>query len=150
MKRIICCSILIILIISVLAFSVGCCPIFENITNWISNDNNDGTGETTNFDNKGETAEERTENIRPIAVLEVYQQSSGSDYFAVGNPVYFSAADSSDADGDILNFQWQIGDTVISDGGETSYIFNSTGEYVIVLTASDGSNTVTVSKRFTW
>jgi len=147
MKRIICCSILIILIISVLAFSVGCCPIFENITNWISNDNNDGTGETTNFDNKGETAEERTENIRPIAVLEVYQQSSGSDYFAVGNPVYFSAADSSDADGDILNFQWQIGDTVISDDEMTSYIFNSTGKYEITLTVDDGTSIAEASKQ---
>src|SRR4030065_2988620 len=105
MKRIIYCSTLIVLILSVLAFSVGCCPVFENIANWISNDNNDGTGRATDSDNTGKTAEERAENIQPIAVMEVYQQNYGSDYFAVGIPVYFSAGDSSDADGDILTFR---------------------------------------------
>jgi transglutaminase-like putative cysteine protease len=147
MKRIIYCSTLIILILSVLAISVGCCPIFENITNWISNDNNGGTGGITETDNTGETAEESTENIQPIAVLEVYQQNSGSDYFTVGNPVYFSAGDSSDANGDILNFQWEIGDTVVSDDERISYIFNGTGKYEITLTVDDGTNTVKASKQ---
>ena len=147
MKRIIYCSTLIVLILSVLAFSVGCCPVFENIANWISNDNNDGTGRATDSDNTGKTAEERAENIQPIAVMEVYQQNSGSDYFAVGNPVYFSAADSSDANGDILNFRWEIGDTVISDDERTSYIFDSTGKYEITLAVDDGTSIVEASKQ---
>jgi len=147
MKRIIYHSILIILILFVLALSVGCCPIFENINNWISNDNNNGTGRTTDSDNTEETAEKRTENIQPIAVLKVYQQNSNSDYFTVGNPVYFSAADSSDANGDILRFQWEIGDTVISDDEKASYIFNSTGKYEVTLTVDDGTSTVEASKQ---
>ncbi len=147
MKRIIYCSTLIILILSVPVFNVGCCPVFENIANWISSDNNDGTDRTTDSYNKGETTEERAENIQPIAVLEIYQQNSDSDYFAVGNPVYFSAADSSDANGDILNFRWEIGDTVISDDEITSYIFNSTGKYEITLTVDDGTSMVEASKQ---
>ncbi len=143
MKRIICYLILIISIISVSALNTGCCSIFESI----SDDNNTGTGEPVNSDGTEEAAEERVKNIPPMAILDVYQQDSGSDYFAVGNPVYLSAADSSDANGDILNFQWQIGDTIISNDERTSYIFNGTGEYEIILTVDDGTSTAKVSKQ---
>ncbi|MFA5014906.1 MAG: transglutaminase domain-containing protein [Actinomycetota bacterium] len=143
MKKIISYLILIISIISVSALNAGCCSVFEGI----SNDNNTGAGGAVNSDSAEEAAEERMENMPPMAILDVYQQNSGSDYFAVGNPVYLSAADSSDANGDILNFQWQIGDTIISNDERTSYIFDSIGEYEIILTVDDGTSTAKVSKQ---
>ncbi len=87
------------------------------------------------------------ENILPVAIMKVYQQNSSGDYFTVGNPVHFSAADSSDADSDVLSFRWQIGNMGTITGEEISYIFDSAGEYIITLMVNDGSGTVTVSKK---
>lgn len=141
MKRIICYLILIISIISVSTLNTGCCSIFEGM----SSDNNTGTGRPVNSDGTEEAEEEQ--NIPPMAILDVYQQNSGSNYFSAGNPVYLSAVDSSDANGDILNFQWRIGDMIISDDERTSYIFDSTGEYEIILTVDDGTSKTEVSKQ---
>jgi hypothetical protein len=102
-------------------------------------DNSPGTG--------GIVASEASENIPPVAIIDIYQHDSVDDYFRVGNPVYFSAGSSLDADGDDLSFQWLIGDGEVIAGEEFSYIFEDTGEYLIKLVVDDGSDSVTISKR---
>ena len=108
------------------------------------NGQNSMNGESRNTEDIGS---ETQENILPMAIIEVYQHNSSGDYFTIGNPVYFSAADSTDADGDVLSFQWQIGGVDVLTGEEVSHIFDSAGEYKITLMVNDGSDTVTVSKK---
>jgi hypothetical protein len=147
MRRITYFLILIILIASVFTFNVGCCSIFENISGGNPYDDSGQTGVNGKSHGTEGIKSEKTENILPVAVIEVYQQNSSSNYFTVGNPVYLSAAGSTDADGDVLSFQWQIGDIDILTGEEISYIFDNDGEYKITLIVDDGSDTVTVSKK---
>src|SRR4030042_5329124 len=68
-------------------------------------------------------------------------------FLTVGNPVYFSAGNSMDADGDTLSFQWQMEGMDLISGEEIPYIFDEPGEYLIILMINDGKDTVTVSKK---
>ena len=50
-------------------------------------------------------------NTAPLAVMDIYQQNSKGYYIEAGNPVYLTAENSSDTDGDILEYWWEIGAT---------------------------------------
>ena len=90
-----------------------------------------------------------TKNIPPVAIIKIYQHCSSSrgDLFYAGSPVYFSARNSIDADGDPLSFRWYIDGAYKSTGDEISHIFDGPGNYVITLVASDGKDTVTVERE---
>jgi parallel beta-helix repeat protein len=66
-----------------------------------------------------------------------------------GVKVKFDASLSDDPDGEIINFEWQIG-TSTSTGTTTEFTFNENGEYQITLTATDNdgvtSSTSTIIK----
>jgi parallel beta-helix repeat protein len=66
-----------------------------------------------------------------------------------GVKVKFDASLSDDHDGEIINFEWQIG-TSTSTGTTTEFTFNENGEYQITLTATDNdgatSSTSTIIK----
>jgi len=140
---------LVILIIFIITINAGCKQDINSITGKYSYTDSKEQNIKADTEYLGTAAEEDGlhENILPVAVIKVYQQNSSGSYFAVGNPIYFSAADSSDADGDILSFQWQIGNMYIATGEEVSYVFDNPGEYIITLIANDGRDTVTVSKK---
>jgi transglutaminase-like putative cysteine protease len=126
----------------------GCGKDFRNITGestYIDNSRSDI--EDTYYTNNKALEEGETGNILPVAVIKAYQQGAEDEFFIVGNRVYFSAGDSIDADGDALSFRWQIDNMGTLTGEEISYIFNEPGEYIIELIVSDGSDTVTVSKK---
>jgi PKD repeat protein/predicted MPP superfamily phosphohydrolase len=53
-----------------------------------------------------------------------------------GVKVKFDASSSTDPDGKILNFEWQIGTSTFS-GTTTEFTFNENGDYEIILTATD-------------
>ncbi|MGB9609298.1 MAG: NosD domain-containing protein, partial [Minisyncoccia bacterium] len=53
-----------------------------------------------------------------------------------GVKVKFDASSSTDPDGKILNFEWQIGTTTLF-GTTTEFVFNENGEYQITLTVTD-------------
>jgi len=131
-------------IIIALIFTTGCCSIFESLTGGNSNEGQNGT-EGESEDNES-AVNQKTDNEAPIAVMEIHQQNSGDNYFTTGNPVYLSASDSTDADGNILSYQWQIGDINTLSGEEVYYIFENIGEYNIVLTAHDGIESTAVSR----
>ncbi|WP_460920648.1 glycosyl hydrolase family 18 protein [Salinarchaeum chitinilyticum] len=54
-----------------------------------------------------------------------------------GESVTFDAADSSDADGSIASYDWDLGDGSTAAGESVSYSFGSTGDYTVSLTVTD-------------
>jgi len=63
--------------------------------------------------------------------------------------VTFSAAGSSDPDGDSLTFEWDFGDGNIGTGLTTSHIYAQPGEYTAELAVGDGTHEATASKSIT-
>jgi PKD repeat protein len=57
--------------------------------------------------------------------------------FLVGEVVPFSAAQSTDPDGDILTFEWNFGDNQIGAGVNVSHVYADSGQYVVALSATD-------------
>ena len=66
-----------------------------------------------------------------------------------GDTVTFSAAGSSDPDGDSLTFSWSFGDGNLGSGLTTSHVYTSTGTYAVRLTVADGNYEATMSKNIT-
>jgi len=86
-------------------------------------------------------------NNAPVAVIEIYQQNSDGHYLVVGNPVYFTAQNSFDADGDDLKYRWEIQGLKSVSGEDLEYTFSGTGKYEVILIVSDGKeNTVTAKQ----
>ena len=66
-----------------------------------------------------------------------------------GDTVTFSAAGSSDPDGDPLAFTWNFGDGNVGSGLTTSHVYTSTGTFNVKLTAADGNYETTITKNIT-
>ena len=66
-----------------------------------------------------------------------------------GDTVTFSAAGSSDPDGDSLTFTWSFGDGNVGTGLTTSHAYTSTGTFSIALTVADGNYETTLTKNIT-
>lgn len=83
-------------------------------------------------------------NIPPVASFTVSPQSPVD----VGAPVTFDGSGSSDADGSVTAWEWDIdGDGLADSSGETvSYTFSNPGSFTVALTVTDdGGATTTVS-----
>lgn len=63
---------------------------------------------------------------------------SGSFEGFVGEPLSFSGANSSDPNGDLLDFYWDFGDGSFSREREVTHIYNLPGNYILSLRVSDG------------
>ncbi len=74
-----------------------------------------------------------TVNAAPAPVIAV----AGGACF--GQPVGLDAKRSSDADGAIRSFDWDLGDGARASGAEISHVFDDPGVYNVVLTADDGA-----------
>lgn len=74
-----------------------------------------------------------TVNAAPAPVIAV----AGGACF--GRPVGLDAKRSSDADGAIRSFEWDLGDGARASGAEISHVFDDPGVYNVVLTADDGT-----------
>jgi PKD repeat protein len=116
----------------------------------VSGEENTGTGSGT--DNNGSNSlgggnNGKSENITPLAIMDIYQQNSNGYYIEVGNPVYLTAENSSDADGDILDYWWEIGDGGLLNGRDQEHTFTEIGKYTITLTVSDGKEQSQVKKQ---
>src|SRR4030042_3309843 len=137
-----------LLILFLFLTTTGCNLNAKDITGKGSYVDNGGSSiEEKDYSNNKTLGSETAGNILPVAIIEIYQQGSGGDFFTVGNPVYFSAGNSMDADDDALSFQWQMEGMDLISGEEIPYIFDEPGEYLITLMVSDGKDTVTVSKK---
>jgi large repetitive protein len=73
-----------------------------------------------------------TVNAAPAPVIAV----AGGACF--GQPVGLDAKRSSDADGAIRSFAWDLGDGAKASGAEISHVYRDPGVYNVVLTADDG------------
>ncbi|MBJ29645.1 MAG: hypothetical protein CMB61_06295 [Euryarchaeota archaeon] len=66
-----------------------------------------------------------------------------------GEEVAFSAAGSSDPDGDTLTFEWDFGDGNTGTGLTTKHTYAQPGDYTAELAVGDGTHEVTTSKSIT-
>jgi len=130
------------------AVNNGCMLEFKNLDGSKTNSDNGQTivgGEE--LQNIEPTGNKIPENILPVTVINIFQHGSGDDYFKVGSPVYFSAGGPPDASGDVLKYTWQIGDEEVIYGEKVSYVFDHTGEYIIILTVDDRNDPVKISRK---
>lgn len=72
-------------------------------------------------------------NVLPIARMEIVPR-----FPQPGETVRFDAAASTDANDEILSFEWDFGDGGTDDGQTASHAYAAAGEYEVVLTARDG------------
>ncbi|MCL5072165.1 MAG: hypothetical protein M1308_14940 [Actinobacteria bacterium] len=97
-------------------------------------------------------------NTAPHAVIEVFGDKINTIDFIEDNPVYFSARDSFDPDGDDISYKWYVNGTevlnnypqnsIISESDkELAYLFQKSGDYEISLTVSDGNLTNQAEKQ---
>jgi len=77
--------------------------------------------------------------IDPVKILWSVKYPYGLDVGEVGN---FSAAGTADPRGGILEYWWDFGDTSTSTGSVVGHSFASSGEYVVVVSASSSSGTI--------
>lgn len=71
-------------------------------------------------------------NHAPEAVIEMNFENQ-----LVGQDIWFSAASSSDEDGDELLYFWQFGDGMSSDQMDVNHSYNQKGDYEVILTVYD-------------
>ena len=91
--------------------------------------------------------EDGDENTPPTASFTVSMSAP-----APGDDVTFDAADSTDSDGMIESYEWDLGDGASATGETTTHSYGSAGEYTVTLTVTDNdgatatdSTTVSVS-----
>ncbi len=63
----------------------------------------------------------------------------------VGEELWFDASDSSDPDGDQLQFFWDFGDGTTAAGKKVSHTYQNANVYLVILTVDDGTETETDS-----
>jgi parallel beta-helix repeat protein len=83
------------------------------------------------FDQTEEILLFELENQPPIPIINFSPKNP-----VKGVKVKFDASSSTDTDGKILKFEWQIGTSTFS-GTTTEFTFNENGDYEIILTATD-------------
>ncbi len=136
-----------VLTVTTLICTFSGCSITSGMTGESSYHDLDGEPGGQNQQDHAVTASQETGNTPPVAVMEIYQQNSSNNYFTVGNMMYLSASNSIDLDGDTLIYKWQIDNIDTLWGEEIDYVFDSTGEYDIVLTVYDGTESASASRK---
>ena len=129
----------------IISIFVGCSLISGLLSEASRNDGQLDKIEDSQVSGSGPQASEK--NIAPTAVMEIYQQNSDGYYIEVGNPVYFTAENSFDGDGDELDYSWDISGNKNSASQTFEYIFDQTGIYGITLTVSDGKTEAVLKKQ---
>ncbi|WP_299257259.1 PKD domain-containing protein [uncultured Aquimarina sp.] len=91
---------------------------------------NDGNG---NSDTETITITVTDSNVAPVAVF-----TSDIETGIAPKLITFDASESTDANGDVLSYQWDFGDGNTATGMVATYQFETAGEFDIKLTVSDG------------
>lgn len=82
-------------------------------------------------------------NHAPIARLTSVKSAT------VGTSVQFSSEDSTDQDGDVLQYVWDFGDGMKSQEANPTHTFAQSGKFPVVLSVTDGQRTATVQQVVT-
>ncbi len=106
-------------------------------------DDDDDTGDPVNPGDDDDSGAP-TENDPPIAIIEVNNQTG-----LIGSSFHFSGQQSTD-DGVIQSYQWNLGNGMEKSGVNVTGVYQSVGEYVVVLTVTDefgvsSTDTMTIS-----
>jgi chitinase len=102
------------------------------------------TDDKGNTDSTGKTITV-TGNQNPTASF-VYSPTNPK----IGENIYFNAAGSSDPDGTIADFQWDMGDGTTRSGQEVTHHYSNPGTYTVILVVIDNSgNTGSTGKTVT-
>jgi transglutaminase-like putative cysteine protease len=135
-----------LILISIIIVQPGCSLVNSFISEISKNTSaaNQESGETPDQGNETGLSEH---NIAPVAVFEIYQQNSDGYYLQAGNPVYFTAENSFDGDGDELIYRWDISGTGGTTGQSFEYTFEETGIYEVTLYVSDGNLETLLKKK---
>jgi hypothetical protein len=133
------------------------CTLLENLRT-VANGSGDPGGD--NAESTALAADNNTDNILndngngerkntvPLAIMDIYQQNSNGYYIEVDNPVYLTAENSSDTDGDTLEYRWEIGKTGRQLSGiDQEHTFTETGRYTITLLVSDGKDQSLIKRQ---
>lgn len=140
----------------VIAAVSSSCTLLENLISSASgsgdpsgaNTGSNVSGTDNNKDNSLTTSGDgENKNTAPLAIMDIYQQNSNGYYIEAGNPVFFTAENSSDTDGDILEYQWEIGVTGQLNGVDQEHTFTELGKYTIMLMVSDGKDQSLVKRQ---
>lgn len=85
------------------------------------------------------------DNQNPVAAFTYSPSSPGVD-----QDIYFNAADSSDPDGSIVAYDWDLGDGTTDSGVSVTHRYGSDGSYTVYLRVTDNSgNTDSVTQTIT-
>ena len=76
-------------------------------------------------------------NPPPVAVFSV-----SNDYPCAGDTVEFDASASTDANGEIVSYEWDFGDGETGNGIGTSHAYTEDGYYVVTLTLTDDAGAI--------
>ena len=95
----------------------------------------------TSLITKGVENSMKRPNHAPIARLTSVKNAT------TGTVVLFSSEDSTDQDGDVLQYLWEFGDGSQSNDANPSHAFTQSGSYPVTLTVRDGQRSATVQKN---
>lgn len=89
-------------------------------------------GDIIEFHRRSIDGEDVSEFGQELVVVPTFEASTGSP--AVGEPVEFDASDSSGGVGEIITFQWALGDGQTAVGETVTHTFEEDGEITVTLT----------------
>jgi len=112
--------------------------------NWQEHPSGNTVGQNNYWSVSGNTSDE---NISPVAKI----VTNGAE-FQVGDEINFEGSQSSDSDGQIVNYNWSLRNNILSTSSSFSYSFANFGQYEITLEVSDddgASDTDTINLNIT-
>lgn len=66
----------------------------------------------------------------------------------INQEISFDASDSSDADGEVVSFEWDFGDGGSASGKAVTHRYSQCGEYEVILTVTDNEGAIDTTSRF--
>jgi nucleoid-associated protein YgaU len=114
---------LMVLLVVVLLAPVGCGPTVQAEIA--------GGGLSDSATQNVQISESVSDNRPPTAVI------SGPTSGLVGQTLSFSGANSTDDDGDIVNYVWDFGDGTTDSGISVTHVYSAAGSYQVTLTVTD-------------
>jgi hypothetical protein len=100
-------------------------------------------GVTVQIDSDSDGVFEETKTLRPPMASFTFSPSN----ISVNEEINFDASQSSDADGEIVSYQWNFGDGKTSTGQVATYAYSVPGEYLVSLVVVDNDGIVSTHSR---